>query len=477
MADRFFRDAGLYAISTVFPAILGLALVSIFSHAFTAASYGEYSLAMVFVTIISTFSTGWLEQAILRYEPETDTDNLIENTVTVLVGEFVLVVGLGIIVYFIQGFLPTGYQKFYAPVICLALTLSAFRISQAVYQSKLQSASLTKLKLVRSVLQFVVIIGLAIYILDDITGWLWGTVLATGSVTMYMAFQMEGVRITYRPDTDLVRRMFVFGVPLIGWAMAHQLLNFSDRFILEILRGSTQVGIYSSNYTIASRSLGLVSGPFIMAVHPIVMNTWTGENHEELSEMVRTYTRYFLIVGVPAVVYLSVLSEPVAEFMLAESYANGYLVIPIVASGTFIWGLSNIGHKGLEAKERTFTMLAGATIAVVLNIVLNIPLIQRYGYLGAALATLLSFSFYPVFIYFVSRNGIRWQIPTYTVRNVLLGCIPIAIGYIALWFTTSYSILATLAIVPVTGLFYLVTVYSLGEASEEEIEMLRQISR
>jgi O-antigen/teichoic acid export membrane protein len=477
MADRFFRDVGLYAISTVLPAALGLALVSVFSHAFTTASYGEYSLGLVFVTAISTLSTGWIEQSILRFEPQMETDTLLQNIVTVLVGEFILVVIIGVLAYSVEGLIPSEYGKFLAPVICLALTLSAFRIFQSIYQSKLRSASLTRLKLTRAVLRFAGAIGAAIYILNDITGWLWGAVFAAGTVTLYMILQMDQVRPTFKPDLELIRRMFFFGVPLIGWALAHKLLAYSDRVIIELLRGSASVGIYSSNYTIANQSMGLISGPIIMTIHPLIMNAWTGENPEELSKMIRSYTRYFMIAGIPAIVYSIVLCKPMAEFMLAKSYSDGYLVIPAITAGTFVWGISNVGHKGLEAQEKTTTMLLGAVIAVILNILLNIPLVQRYGYTGAALATLLSFSVYPLYIYVKTSDRIRWRIPVETARNVVLATAPIFLLYLILWLTTSYNVIILILVIPMTGLLYFAALYVLNEPNEEELAVLSRGGR
>ena len=472
MADRFFRDAGLYAISTVFPAVLGLALVSIFSHAFTTASYGQYSLALVFVTAISTLSTGWIEQSILRFEPQIETDKLLQNIITVLVGEYILVVGVGILAYSIEGFIPPEYGKFLAPVICLALTQSSFRILQSIYQSKLQSASLTGLKLTRAMLRFIGAIGVAVYLLNDITGWLWGAVFATGIVTLYMILRVDQVGVTLKPDLKLIRRMFFFGVPLIGWALAHKLLAYGDRVIIEIISGSASVGIYSSNYSIANQSMGLISGPIIMAIHPLLMNAWTGENPEKISNMICSYTRYFLIAGIPALAYSIVLSKPMVEFLLAESYSEGYLVVPVIAAGTFVWGISNIGHKGLEIQEKTTTMLLGAAIAVVLNIILNVPLVQRYGYEGAALATLLSFSVYPVYIHIITKNEIRWIIPVKTVQNVVLATAPIFLVYAVLWTTTSYTVILVLLMIPVTGGLYMAAIYVLKEPREEELAIL-----
>ena len=44
--------------------------------------------------------------------------------------------------------------------------------------------------------------------------------------------------------------MLIFGVPLIGANLSALILNMGDRYILNYLRGSETVGIYSVGYRI-----------------------------------------------------------------------------------------------------------------------------------------------------------------------------------------------------------------------------------
>ena len=259
---------------------------------------------------------------------------------------------------------------------------------------------------------------------------------------------------------------------MLFWLFGLTLLNFIDRLLLELLVGSTAVGVYSSNYTIINNGLPLILTPIIQAVHPVVMDAWEGNNVEEIQDLLYEYTRYYFIIGIPSVVIFSILSYPLSHILLGRGFEEGYIVMPIVALGLFFWNLSMIGHKSYELKERTEIMSAGVFGAVIINICLNIPFIYYYGYTGAAIATLLSFLFYLVFAYLISHQEIPWKLPANSIINSSFSGILMTIPPMVLYLLDLHSYVLIIISAGVSIIIYIISMASTNEIEKEELKMM-----
>jgi len=228
------------------------------------------------------------------------------------------------------------------------------------------------------------------------------------------------VKTLFLPSAHLVKTMAAYGVPLIGWIMCSQVLSISDRYIIGAFRGSGEVGIYSANYNIVVMGVGLVSTPIMLAAHPIIMDAWEHHRHDDIPRVIASFSRYYLVAVAPVIAFVSVFSSDIVAVALGESFREGHRIMPVILAGSLVWGFSMYGHKGLELKEQTRLLLGLILIAALANIVLNLIVVPRYGYVGAAVTTLISYTLYPLLLYPVTRRYVPWRIPWKGAFKVLI---------------------------------------------------------
>ncbi len=268
--------------------------------------------------------------------------------------------------------------------------------------------------------------------------------------------------------------MATFGLPMIGWLLGMNVLNFIDQILIQALLGSRSVGIYASNYSLANKALPLIFAPIVQAAHPIVMNIWDGGNHERVRQTVTQLTRYYLLFGAPITTLVALYGEPMSSLVLSQQYEVGYLVIPFVAVSVFIWNLAMFVHKGLEVTDKTHLMLAGVVFASVINVALNIVLIREYGYLGASIATFLSFAGYLLFVLVIVEWVLPWRPPLRTGRNILIGLLPTTLTVLTTYTLLGRTPLAMFVSLVPSLLLYFVTLHLLNEFDPQELEQIRE---
>ena len=471
---QFLKDVSAYSIAGFVPAVLNIAALTIFTRIFSPAAFGRHSIAIALGGIGSTLLYGWLNKSIIRFAPEMDEKRVIGTVYAVVIGINIVLIAIGGSLYFLVGGSLGKYRPFYFATLTFLMIQGAFRPMIALLRATLKSKVVTIFMVVRAVSMLILSVLIVLFVYDHIAGWIWGRIIGISVGILLIVAVSDALRAMPRIDRDTLIKISAYGFPMVGWIMGDPLLNQADRFLIEILRGSATVGIYASNYSLADRGMRLAMIPLLDAIQPIVINKWNGDNVEEIEELLRQFTRYFLILSVPALVLLGALSRPLSEIFLGQEFHEGFIVIPVVGAGVFMWSFSNIGQIGLEIQERTALMSRGLLLCVVFNVVANVPLIMAYGYIGAAAGTFLSYGAYGVFVFWSSRERIEWDLPIRTIGSVFLAGGAMAAIPLFLYATDRYTMVRMLALSGFLPFIYFLTLYQIGEITKDNIAEIRE---
>lgn len=469
--QQFVHDLSFYSIGNVVPALLALVGLMLFSRVFAPDSFGRYSLALAVAGISSTLLYGWLDYSVLRYAPQFDENLVIRNTATMYIGISAVFGTVAVAGYWLFGDHLGEYAVFYWAALALALARGAVKPLLAFFRATLSSRSVTLFQVIDAVVALVVSIGLAIFLFEHIVGWVWGTAIGLIVTAGLIYATSDKVRGTPLFQRDLVGRMFHYGIPMIGFIVGDTMLMQADRVLLEFLVGSAAVGIYSANYMIVDRGLRLAYTPIIQSIVPIIIDSWEEDNEPEIRDMLTDFTRYFILLGIPALVLVAVLSKTVSTLVVGEGYEGGFVVIPVVSVGLFLWSLANVGQVVFQLVEKTSVLSVGILGAIAVNLGLNVPLIASFGYLGAAVATTVSYAVYWIFVAVASSRYMPWEIPLSCFRNALIAGLLMAVPSVALYVLDLYSLLSSIVAAAIGVPIYLGTIYLLGEIERESLVM------
>ena len=123
-------------------------------------------------------------------------------------------------------------------------------------------------------------------------------------------------------------------------------------------------------------------------------------------------------------------SSDLARWFLGPSFFEGHRIMALVVAGVAFWNLGMYVHKPFEFHERTLTLFILSFTAAALNLGLNVLLVPRFGYVGAAYATLASYLGYVLVVAIRGRRLLTWSVPW---RSVLPPLAVIIVGTGAIW--------------------------------------------
>ncbi len=422
LVSRLVGDTLRYAPAILVPALVSVASVAIFTRLLAPTEYGFYSIALAIVSIVAVAGAGWIEQSVLRYLPQYDAAQRSDELVGFALGATLATFAAALTALALAALaVPVeGVARLMLPVGALLVGEIGAITMSAVLQARLRSRSVSVFRVCGAVLRFALALGFVLWVARDARWLLIGAAIGRGLATaaMLVVVARDGRRwVRPRFDRSAVSRFASYGVPMVGWTLAGQLLAVSDRFVIGAFHGPGPVGTYSANYNLVSMGFGLMSAPLLMAAHPLIVSAWKHDERGRIAEMIEGFSRLYVIVLTPLVVVLAVCHREIAGIVLAESYREGSWVIPVLVLGSFAWGFAMYGHKSLELSERTGLMFRLAGVTAMVNIALNLMLIPRFGYAAAAFTTLACYLLYPVLVHRATPEGMPWRIPWGTIAR------------------------------------------------------------
>lgn len=161
-----------------------------------------------------------------------------------------------------------------------------------------------------------------------------------------------------------------------------------DSVLLHVFRTEREVGLYGSIYRFFEAFV-LLSAAYRSVLFPIMARAADGPV-EALSVLCRKSLRLHLVFTVGVAVFFSFEARAIVSFVLGPAYrdaAPGLAILVWALPGAFM--ADTMLHL-LAARRRQHLGARAALATAIFNVVLNLLLIPRFSFLGAAAATALS---------------------------------------------------------------------------------------
>lgn len=484
MQKDFIKDLVKYIPAKVVPGIIGLISIPIVTRLFSPEDYGHYNLAMATLMILTTIF-GWLPMGVIRFFPAYERDKKLNifyrNIISLSIISIIFITIVSFVILFCVK--PHLFSKlYYLLLISIGVFVftSLFDVFNSFLMSKREVGFFSLFSSWKSIGSLGIALVFIFFLKKDIEHLLWGVIVSVIIALPFLWKKAVGIIsiLRFKINFFLTKEIAKYGFPLVVGNLAGWILSLSDRYILQYFRGTQEVGIYSASYNISERSIALISLLFMFAGGPISMHIWEKEGEIKSGEFVTNVTRYFLIACLPAVIGLSVLSKPVINLFTAQEYHEGYRIICFVAFGAFFLGLQQRFQAGFIFHKKTHFIMFCVIVSGILNIALNFLLIPKYGYIAAAITTLISYSLLLILMIFLSRRFFIWDFPFRTLGKVICASaiMGIVVYYIVNGLTRSVLINLFLSICIGAAVYFLILLL-LKEFSQEEIQTLHLLKQ
>ncbi len=175
-----------------------------------------------------------------------------------------------------------------------------------------------------------------------------------------------------------------------------------DLILLGILRTSAEVGTYGAIYKIILGLLAL-GWTYSLVILPRLTKARSRSLEDQRAELGRRI-RQLVVVIVPVALLAALLSAPIIVTVFGPRYVDGAAPLSLLLASVPISSVGSLVLYSLAAAGRTWALPISSGCGAVVNVILNLILISRYGMIGAAWATILAVSLVLVLALFQARE-------------------------------------------------------------------------
>jgi len=269
-----------------------------------------------------------------------------------------------------------------------------------------------------------------------------------GSFTAFLLLLPYFVKVKLADfDKKLWRDMLWYAAPLIIVGFSYVVNEMFDRLLMIELAPGTleerkeQLGVYGANYKLAM-IISLFTQAFRYGAEPFFFRQKKADNAMQLYADV---AKFFAIVGAVGFLVVMLYIDVFKYFIRTEAYWEGLEVVPILLLANLCLGLYYNLSVWYKIMDQTRWGAYISVIGAVITIVLNVLLMPRFGYVGAAWTTLVCYatmvvinylvgqSYYPI-PYDIARIGlyvglaILGYFNSELIREHLSGNVPLVLG-------------------------------------------------
>ena len=394
-----FKRVGHYATASVVSILCGLISYPLFTRQLDVEDYGTMGLIQVILLAGVAAAKLGLQNSIIRLWPVYDRDASQRARFSSTYFYTALCLGLAATLVCLGVVLALGRAlppRLVWPLGIAALlipTRALFSFAQNFLRARERSVGYALVSISNAALGLALAALFVLVVMSQrrLNGFYVGLLIAEVVVVIVaLRVSFRGMPVRARDfDWSLLREGVWFGAPLILFEFSAILLGMGDRFIIQAFWSERYLGLYTAAFSLAWQIASVYTFPVDMAVVPMYTNLYEREGPDAAREFLVRGTRLYYLLALPVIAGLWAVREDIIVVFASAKYSEAQSVLPVLIAGFLVFGGRAFLGAGLFlAKQSRLTALV-ALGGALLNIVLNLLLVPRFGIEGSAIATTL----------------------------------------------------------------------------------------
>lgn len=240
-----------------------------------------------------------------------------------------------------------------------------------------------------------------------------------------------------------------------------------DTVMLSLMKGDAPVGWYNAGYKLVN-PITLLLGMFSLALFP-VMSDFYKTSIESFKKIYRKSVNFSLMVGLPIALGTTILSYKIIPTIFGQEFFQAIPALQILIwAGIFAFISGIIGTCLIaidKQKINTYICLAG----LITNIILNLALIPKFSYIGAAIAILIAQFLIISLMLFLTFKTLKMNFFSKPIFKALLACF--LMGLLT-WFIKDLNIAVVTFL---SAIFYLTVLWCVKGITRSDLKLIRQM--
>lgn len=436
--------------------LIGLAFTPVLVRLISQEQYGLYATLFAGFSIITLFSQVGLfdatRKAVAEVSENIETQSEIVSTAVLLglVYGCATIIVLGPLIFF--GLIPERYATYF-PILWIVLLFSnIYSAIRGAFHGKQKENISEVLKIMKKFTYSLFALGIlllggelvGVFVMYSVS---FVVVVIIGIYLLSTEFHLELSSKIGSHAEDL----FTYGGTQMIGGISAALMYQTDVLLVEFFRTSTETAIYRAAL-LPAEYLWFIPSVIQVVFLQHAAKLWSQNDINEINQQLFAGVKYGTLSLSLFGIGLFPLAGPFLGVYFGSQYREGLFALQILIGGSLLFGVSRVIIPVFQATGWIKYTEVMTFLIMILNVSLNLILIPRYGLLGAAVGTSVSYAMMIVgalIIWYLSE----FQYPPYKkVLRIVFPQLLFAMLYIPIVVIADLSDLMSLVIFPPIGL-------------------------
>lgn len=425
-----------YLPANIIQAVVAILTIWVFTNLLTPSQYGAYALAFSVFTLVHSLAFSWIEAGMARYwaaqKTSQDLADLYTSLYQTLLRLTLLLAPVCIVIVYVVPLPAILHWPIIIALIAIPLrcALNMIRVAFSARGDVRSASNVNTLSIVGAFALGTLAIGLGAGASGPMLGIL---IIPVIILPMFLPVELRHAKGGHA-HAEYVRTAFKYGYPISLALGMSIILNATDRFMIAYYMNEAAVGAYHASYSLANRTLDIVFVWLGAAGVPAMVMALEKHGPEELKSVAVQLGRTMILITLPAAIGIALVAQPLAAVMIGPELRDGAArVTPLIAASAFLSGmLYYYFNQAFSLGKQTWLLLLTMVIPAIANIAFNAVLIPRFGLMGAAVSTVLSFTMAVVASVVIGKRVLVMPMPAKALLQCLLCCVPMVLAVLAI---------------------------------------------
>ena len=394
MSKSFLKVFRRYFLGSIIPIAIGIIKTPIFTRHFNQGEFGYLGITTITFSYLSMILFSWIGTCIWRYYPKYKLNKQLNELYSNLL--FLFIISFLILLIFVSIWYSLETEILIKKLILYSFIHMFFSLLYSYYMIfvSIQGRAVfyTIFQSIRAILSFVTLLLLVFIFKVDIAALILSLVIIDFIAVLYLLiFNPLKIVINFKlTNKKYLKELLIYGSTGLLINVCFLTISSSDRYIISWLGSINDVGVYDQVYKISQLSIAAIVTIFFNTINPSLLHELE-KDFENSKYLMRSYLKVFFIYGFPAIVYLSFFAKEISDVLLGNEFRIGYNIIPFVFFAAFLHGAINFFELRLKFKDKLKKLSLIMIGATILNIILTIIFVSKFGYKWAAVTTTITY--------------------------------------------------------------------------------------
>lgn len=468
--NPIWRQSIIATVNTVFLSFGGAISVIYFAHAVGPAILGVYYIFLAYLGIFNLLGDGGLGGAAVKRISEGIEQNHFFSAYIFL--RLLLLAVAIILLIFIEPYLKDLAESGMFYWLLLALVISAFSniTTSGIYGSGKVGFYQTS-TLFANIIQMITQI-IAVFLGFGAAG-LVGGVLAGGIVTVFLNLRYLDICLT-KFSWEHIVSLSLFAIWTFLATSGSLVFSYADTLFISHFMAAKDVGIYRITFQLTLFAL-FTTTSLRTVLYPKMSRWNTHQDPNVITTALSQAFTYSLILAIPICIGGCTLGDQLLYYLYGPTFIEGTPTLIVLLMMQIVNIFMILGTMCLSAIDHPRDAFKVMTVAAILNIILDIALIPRFGIIGAAIATLSAITLNAFLAIQILRRYITVKIEYKNVTNIIFAS-SIMGAFIVLLrlFVPIYTILTVFGFIVLGVAMYGIVLMKLDHEIHDELKELAQ---